>query len=85
MQKGYGIMHKKVKNKIWRKIFDLLPLKQKLGFFIILVILAISAVLSQLTPLAIGYLTDHVLTEQNATFKSVAPILLVILIVNVVN
>ena len=78
-------MHKKVKNKIWRKIFDLLPLKQKLGFFIILVILAISAVLSQLTPLAIGYLTDHVLTEQNATFKSVAPILLVILIVNVVN
>ena len=85
MQKGYGIMHKKVKNKIWKKIFDLLPVRQKLGFFIILVILAISAVLSQLTPLTIGYLTDHVLTEQNATFKSVAPILLVILIVNVVN
>ena len=78
-------MQKKAENKIWKNIFNLLPLKQKLGFFIILIILAISAVLSQLTPLSIGYLTDHVLTEQNATFKSVAPILLVILIVNVVN
>ena len=78
-------MQKKAENNIWKNIFNLLPLKQKLGFFIILIILAISAVLSQLTPLAIGYLTDHVLTEQNATFKSVAPILLVILIVNVVN
>lgn len=43
------------------------------------------AVLSQLTPLAVGYLTDHVLTQQNATFASVVPILLAILVVNVAN
>ena len=41
--------------------------------------------LSQLTPLAIGYLTDHVLAERDATFQKVIPILLVILLVNVVN
>lgn len=51
----------------------------------ILVILGVSAVLSQLTPLAVGYLTDHVLTQQNATFASVVPILLAILVVNVAN
>ena len=74
-----------VEDRIWRKIFDLLPKKQKLGFFLILVILGVSAVLSQLTPLAVGYLTDHVLTQQNATFASVVPILLAILVVNVAN
>lgn len=71
--------------KIWQKIFDLLPHKQKVGFFIILVILGASAILSQLTPLAIGYLTDYVLAEQTIKFQSVIPILLVILLVNVIN
>ena len=47
--------------------------------------LAVSAVLSQLTPLTIGYLTDHVLAARSATFQTVLPILLVILLVNVVN
>ena len=55
------------------------------GFFLILLILAVSAALSQLTPLAIGYLTDHVLAGQNASFASVAPILVAILVVNIVN
>ena len=41
--------------------------------------------LSQLTPLAVGYLTDHVLAGQNASFASVAPILVAILAVNIVN
>ena len=36
-------------------------------------------------PLAIGYLTDHVLAERDATFQKVIPILLGILLVNVVN
>lgn len=45
----------------------------------------VSAVLSQVTPLTIGYLTDHVLAAQGPTFSSVLPILLVILLVNVVN
>lgn len=73
------------RRKIWKSIFALLPRKQKSGFFLILLILAVSAVLSQLTPLAIGYLTDHVLAGQNASFASVAPILLAILVVNIVN
>ena len=71
--------------EIAKKIYRLLPKKQKLGFFLVLLILGVSAVLSQLTPLAVGYLTDHVLTGQGATFLSVVPILLAILLVNVVN
>lgn len=67
------------------KIFALLPQKQKMEFFLVLAILGLSAVLSQLTPLAVGYLTDHVLAAKTATFQSVLPILLVILLVNVVN
>lgn len=73
------------KDGMWKKVFDLLPKKQKLRFLFILAILVASAVLSQLTPLAIGYLTDHVLAERDATFQKVIPILLVILLVNVVN
>ena len=49
------------RRKIWKSIFGLLPRRQKSGFFLILLILGVSAVLSQLTPLAVGYLTDHVL------------------------
>ena len=54
------------RRKIWKNIFALLPRKQKSGFFLILLILGVSAVLSQLTPLAVGYLTGHVLAGQNA-------------------
>lgn len=73
------------RQKIWKSIFALLPRKQKSGFFLILLILGVSAVLSQLTPLAVGYLTDHVLAGQNASFVSVVPILLAILVINIVN
>ena len=55
------------------------------GFFLILLILAVSAALSRLTPLAVGYLTDHMLAGQNASFASVSPILAAILVVNIVN
>ena len=51
----------------------------------ILLILAVSAVLSQITPLAIGYLTDHVLAGPAEGFLSVFPILGGILLVNVIN
>lgn len=71
--------------QVWKKIFDLLPPKQKAGFFIILIILVASAVLSQFTPLAVGYLTDYVLTRQDVVFRSVLPILSVILLANVAN
>lgn len=70
---------------MWKAIIHLLPRRQKFAFTAVFAILGVSAVLSQLTPLAVGYLTDHVLTEERATFQSVFPILLVILCVNVVN
>lgn len=70
---------------IWKKLFEILPQKQKAGFFLILLILVISAGLNQVTPLAVGYLTDFVLNQQDITFSAVVPILLVILLVNVVN
>lgn len=80
-----GMNATKESRRVWNKIFALLPQKQKLEFFLVLAILGVSAVLSQLTPLAVGYLTDHVLAAKTATFQSVLPILLVILLVNVVN
>lgn len=70
---------------VWKKIFDLLPAKQKMGFFAILLILGISAILSQFTPLAVGYLTDSVLMGKPAAFWSVVPTLIAILLVNVAN
>lgn len=70
--------------KIWKSIFALAAPETE-GFFLILLILAVSAALSRLTPLAVGYLTDHVLAGQNASFASVAPILVAILAVNIVN
>ena len=78
-------MNTQTPRRVWRRIFALLPQKQKLEFFIVLLILGVSAVLSQVTPLTIGYLTDHVLAAQGPTFSSVLPILLAILLVNVVN
>lgn len=72
-------------HRLAKKIYALLPKRQKSGFVLILLILGVSAVLSQLTPLAVGYLTDHVLAGESASFASVVPILVAILIVNVVN
>lgn len=69
--------------QIVKNIFGLLNKRHKRRFLWIAVILAVSAALSQLTPLAVGYLTDHVLTGGRADFLSVVPILLVILVVNV--
>lgn len=77
--------NKKSAAGIGRKILHLLPAKQKKRFVLILCILGISAVLSQLTPLAVGYLTDRVISESDISFAAVMPVLLVILLVNVVN
>ena len=60
-------------------------LNMKLLRFFIFVILIVSAVLNQLTPLAIGYMTDTVLAGRNVSFGSVIPILLAILFINVFN
>lgn len=78
-------MNRRSAKQIWKGIFELLPPRQKLGFLFILIILMISAVLSQLTPLAIGYMTDTVLAGEAVSFRSVIPILIAILFINVIN
>ncbi len=78
----------KQSNTFWplvKKLGKLLERSQRAGFVVILLILGISAVLSQITPLAVGYLTDRVLAEQTVRFAAIIPILLGILVVNVVN
>ena len=45
----------------------------------------ISAILAQLTPKAIGWLTDDILTKNEISFSKVIPFLIFILIINVVN
>ena len=72
-------------NTFWplvKKLGKLLERRQRAGFVVILLILGISAVLSQITPLAVGYLTDRVLAEQTVRFAAIIPILLGILVVN---
>ena len=60
--------------------------RQKRSFWIVLLILAVSAGLSQILPLAVGYLTDRVLVDRaNISFQTTVPVLLVILITSVVN
>lgn len=69
-----------------KQIFGLLQKRQKRSFWIVLLILALSAGLSQILPLAVGYLTDRVLVDRaNISFQTIVPVLLVILITSVVN
>ena len=69
----------------FKKLFGFLQKKQKAQFALVLAILGISAVLSQFTPLAIGYLTDSVLAAQGGRLWSAAPLLAAILVANVLN
>ena len=71
--------------KVLKKIYRLLDKKQKLEFITIVFIMMLSAGLAQLTPKAIGWLTDDILTNNNLEFKNVIPFLILILIVNIVN
>ncbi len=71
--------------KIARKLYGLLERKQKRNFIIILLAMAASACLSQVTPKAIGWLTDDILVQTQIQFTKIIPILLLILVVNVVN
>ena len=71
--------------KVLKKIYKLLDKKQKLEFITIVFIMMLSAGLAQLTPKAIGWLTDDILTNNNLEFKNVIPFLILILIVNIVN
>lgn len=71
--------------KVLKKIYKLLDTKQKLRFILIIIIMIVSAVLAQMTPKAIGWLTDDILTKNEISFNKVIPFLVFILMVNVVN
>ena len=71
--------------KVLKKIYRLLDKKQKIEFIVIVLIMILSAGLTQLTPKTIGWLTDDILTKNNIEFKNVIPFLILILVVNVVN
>ncbi len=71
--------------KVLKKIYKLLDTKQKLRFILIIIIMMVSAALAQMTPKAIGWLTDDILTKNEISFNKVIPFLVFILIVNVVN
>lgn len=67
------------------KLYKLLSKRQKISFGIIVIIMIVSAGLTQITPKAIGWLTDDILTQSEIEFKKVIPFLILILVVNVVN
>ena len=71
--------------KVLKKIYNLLDTKQKLRFILIIIIMIVSAALAQMTPKAIGWLTDDILTKNEISFNKVIPFLVFILMVNVVN
>lgn len=70
---------------VLKKLYKLLDKNQKRNFIIILLIMIISAGLTQLTPKVIGWLTDDILIQNKVEFSKVIPFLLLILIVNVIN
>lgn len=70
---------------VLKKIYKLLDNKQKFRFLIIIVIMIVSAVLAQMTPKAIGWLTDDILSKSFISFDKVIPFLILILVVNVAN
>lgn len=70
---------------VLKRLYALLDWKQKRNFVIIILIMMLSAGLSQLTPKAIGWLTDDILLQSSLSFSAILPLLLFILTVNVVN
>ena len=80
---------KKVKNEsiknVLKKLYKILTKKQKVSFIIIVFIMVFSAGLTQITPKAIGWLTDDILTKNEISFSKVIPFLILILVVNVAN
>ena len=66
--------------KVLKKIYKLLDTKQKLRFILIIIIMIVSATLAQMTPKAIGWLTDDILTKKEISFNKVIPFLVFILV-----
>lgn len=71
--------------KVLQKIYQLLDFRQKRNFVFIIIIMILSAGLTQLTPKAVGQLTDDILVGDQVDFFQVIPFLIFILVVNVVN
>ena len=67
------------------QIFRILTKKQRRSFIGIAILLVGTAFCAQITPLAIGYLTDSVLTTGNVIFTDVLPVLLLVLAVNLAS
>lgn len=76
---------KKSISYVLKKLYHILNRKQKVLFVIIVFIMIISAALAQITPKAIGWLTDDILVQNKISFLNVIPFLILILIVNVAN
>ena len=68
---------KKVKNEsiknVLRKLYKILTKKQKISFLVIVLIMIISTGLTQITPKAIGWLTDDIITQSEIAFSKVIP------------
>ena len=71
--------------EVLKRLYSLLDWKQKRSFLLIVFIMILSAGLSQLTPKAIGWLTDDILGQSGLDFSGIIPLLLFILAVNVFN
>ena len=78
-------MKKNNLSNVLKNIYRLLDKKQKIRFIIIIMLMIISATLAQMTPKAIGWLTDDILSKDLISFEKVIPFLIFILIVNVIN
>lgn len=68
-----------------KQLYGLLDSRRKRNFIFILLAMALSAVLTQVTPKAIGWLTDDILLREQIQFGAILPVLGVILVVNVAN
>ena len=74
-----------MKKGIYQKIYQMLSKKQKLNFIIIIIIMIISALLTQLLPLSIGRLTDDILSSTHLSFIRILPFLGFILGITIIN
>lgn len=70
---------------ILQKLYRLLDRLQKRSFVLIVLAMVLSAGLSQLTPKAIGWLTDDILMQDPLHFAGVIPFLLLILAATILN
>ena len=71
--------------RVLKKIYKLLDRRQKFRFIIIIFIMIVSAVLAQMTPKAIGWLTDDILSKESISFEKVIPFLIFILVVKLLG